>query len=58
MEATIDEENITESFIEACQSIDGFKEGGGIYAVNGKVGVKKEGITIPEGYDVNEAGEP
>lgn len=57
-EATIDEENLTESFIEACQSINGFKEGGRIYAANGKVGVKKEGVTIPEGYDVNEAGEP
>lgn len=42
-EATIDEENLTESFIEACQSINGFKEGGRIYAANGKVGVKKRG---------------
>ncbi len=51
------EESLTESFIEACQDIDGFEEGGRIYAANGKVGVKKEGLTIPSGYDVNESGE-
>lgn len=50
------EESLTESFIEACQDIDGFEEGGRIYAANGKVGVKKEGLTIPSGYDVNESG--
>lgn len=52
------EESLTESFIEACQDIDGFEKGGRIYAANGKVGVKKEGLTIPRGYDVNESGEP
>ncbi len=57
-EEEIDEENLSESFIEACQGIDGFEDGGRIYAANQMVGVKKEGITIPEGYAVNEEGEP
>lgn len=57
-DVTIDEENLTESFIEACQETDGFEEGGRIYAAGSKVGVKKEGLSIPEGFTRNEEGEP
>lgn len=56
-EDAMDEENLTESFIKACEALPGFEKGGRIYGAAGKVGVKKEGITVPSAYEANEAGE-
>ena len=56
-EATLDEKNLTESFIEACEALPGFEKGGRIYGDSGKVGVKKERVALPSTYATNEAGE-
>lgn len=55
-ETTLNEENLTESFISACESQEGFEDGGRIYAAGGIVGVKKEGIILPEYYSTDDEG--
>lgn len=56
-EESVQEEKLTESFVQACESLDGFLEGGRLYASIG-VGLKKESWTVPAHVPVDENGEP
>lgn len=55
---TIDEENLTESFIEYCQGLKGYEDGGRLYGAGSFVGVKQKGITIPSGIEQDSSGMP
>lgn len=52
----IGEENLTESFIAACEAQDGFADGGRIYGT-GTVGLDAASWTMPEKLKKNEDGE-
>lgn len=56
-EETIEEESLTESFITACESIDGYEEGGRIYGTL-EAGISKDCVEIPDSVPRNENGEP
>ncbi len=51
-----DEENLTESFIEACENQDGFEDGGRIYGTR-TVGLQAASWKMPEELTKNENGE-
>lgn len=53
----IQESNLTESFIEACEGQEGFEKGGRIYAAADQIGVKISDYKVPEHMPVNEKGE-
>ena len=53
----LQESNLTESFIEACEEQEGFEKGGRIYAATDQVGVKISDYKIPKNMPVNENGE-
>lgn len=55
-DSLVEEENLTESYISACEQLEGFEKGGRIYATSGRVGVKKEYITAPPYYMTDEDG--
>lgn len=55
---TIDEENLTESYIEYCQGLKGYEDGGRLYGAGSFVGVKQKGITIPPGIEQDSNGMP
>lgn len=54
---TIDEENLSESFIEACQAQDGFEEGGRIYGT-ATVAPEAASYQAPDHIKLNENGNP
>lgn len=56
-EETIEEESLTESFITACESIDGYEDGGRIYGTL-EAGISKDCVEIPDSVPRNENGEP
>lgn len=56
-EETIEEENLTESFIKACENLDGYENGGRIYGTT-EAGVSKNCVEIPDSIPRNENGEP
>ena len=55
-EESVDEENLTESFVSACEAQEGFQEGGRIYGT-GNVGLAADTWQIPGTLPVNENGE-
>ena len=55
-EEDIGEENLTESFIEACEAQDGFADGGRIYGT-GTVGLDAASWIMPKELKKNEKGE-
>ena len=56
-ESTIEEESLTESFITACENLEGYEEGGRIYGTL-EAGVSKDCVEIPDSVPRNEDGEP
>lgn len=56
-EESVQEEKLTEDFVKACENLDGFQEGGRLYASMG-IGLKKDSWTPPAHVAVNENGEP
>lgn len=55
-EENADEENLTESFIAACEAQEGFEDGGRIYST-GTVGLDADSWKMPEELKKNENGE-
>lgn len=55
-EETIAKENLTESFVQACEELDGFQQGGRIY-LSQMAGLRKDSWEVPEYIPKNEAGE-
>lgn len=56
-EETIVEENLTESFVEYCKSLDGYETGGRLY-MTGLVGLRKDTWTPPAYYPKTADGQP
>lgn len=57
-EDNVSEINLTESFISQCESLEGFEEGGRIYAAIGEIGLKADSWTVPEYLTKDENGVP
>lgn len=57
-EETVQEEKLSESFIETCEALDGFQEGGRLYGSMGAVQLKKDSWTPPENMPTDENGNP
>lgn len=53
---TIAEENLTESFVQACEELDGFQQGSRIY-LSQMAGISKNSWEVPEYIPKNQAGE-
>lgn len=56
-EETIDEENLTESFVKYCQSLDGYQDGGRLYMTQ-TLGLRKDSWEVPEYFPKTADGEP
>ena len=54
---TIDEKNLTESFVEYCQSLDGYQDGGRIYMTQ-NFGLRKDSWEAPDYFPRTADGEP
>ena len=48
-EDTIQEENLTESFVEYCQSLDGYQDGGRLYMTQ-NMGLRKDSWEAPASF--------
>lgn len=57
-EETVQEEKLSESFIEVCEALDGFQEGGRLYGSMGAVQLKKDSWTPPQNIPTDENGNP
>lgn len=55
-EESVVEENLTESYIQTCQELDGFLEGGRIYAAMNQIGVKTGELSLPKNYATQQDG--
>lgn len=54
----VQEEKLSESFIQACEAQDGFEEGGRLYCATRAVGLKKDSWTLPSYVKTDDAGNP
>lgn len=54
---TINEENLTESFVKYCQSLDGYQDGGRIYMTQ-NVGLRKDSWKAPDDFPRTADGKP
>lgn len=55
---SVEEENLTESFIAACEAAEGFEDGGRIYGAAREVALKVDSWTIPDYVNCDENGIP
>lgn len=56
-EDTIQEENLTESFVEYCQSLDGYQDGGRLYMTQ-NMGLRKDSWEAPASFPRTADGQP
>lgn len=54
----VQEEKLSESFVEEVQMLDGFQEGGRLYLTNGEVGLDKSSWTAPDYIATDKDGNP
>lgn len=56
-EESVSQESLSESFVQACEALDGFERGGRIYCTRGQVGLNIAAYDVPDTVEMDENGE-